>query len=153
MARDFPLDLLPLARDLPRRTSAAGQDVLWCLVRRRWVVTQPEELVRQAAILHLRSLGYPSTLMQLERGVPGSRNRLDLLALDRSGAPFLLLEAKRPDVTHLAGVAQLADYSRTVGAPYAVAVNGQRAVGVQFDRVVKRVHYLSRLPRYPSAAT
>ena len=115
-------------------------------------MTQPEELVRQAAIVYLGALGYPTALMQLERGVKGSRNRLDLLALDRAGAPFLLLEAKRPDVPHVAGVAQLADYSRSVGAPYAVAVNGQRAIGVQFDPVVKQVHYLGRLPPYPSDA-
>ena len=150
---DFPLDLLPLARDLRRRIPQDGGDELWCLVRRRWVVTQPEELVRQAAISHLTTLGYPTALMQLERSVKGTRNRLDLLVHDRSGAPYLLLEAKRPEVSHLRGVLQLADYSRGVGAPYAVATNGSRAIGVYFDEASRMLRYLDALPAYPSDAT
>ena len=131
-----------MARELRRRTSPQGTDEVWCVVRRRYVITQPEELVRQAATLYLEGLGYPTGLMQIERGVPGSRNRSDLLVWDREGAPYLLLEAKRPDVSHLSGVAQLADYQRTVGAAYAVAVNGVRGVGVKFDVEKGRVDFL-----------
>lgn len=147
--RDFPLNLLPLARELRRRRVAGGRDEIWCLVRRRYVVTQPEELVRQAAIVYLQQLGYPVNLMQLERGVPRSRNRLDLLTLDRNGSSFALLEAKRPDVSHLEGVAQLSDYSRTVGAPYTMAVNGVRAICVHLDRQLETVTYLSSIPQFP----
>ena len=147
--RDFPLDLLPIAQTLRRRTTPEGVDQLWCLLRRRYVVTQPEELVRQAAIVHLATIGYPINLMQAERAVPGSRNRSDLIVLDPTGAPFLLLEAKRPDVSHLRGVAQLADYRRTVGAPYAVAINGVRAIGVAFDEAKASLSYLEVLPDYP----
>ena len=147
---DFPLDLLPYARELRRRVSAAGQAEVWCQVRRRFVVLQPEELVRQAAIAYLRQLGYPVNLMQLERGVPGTRNRLDLLVLDRSAAPFLLLEAKRPDVHHGEGIAQLADYRRAVAARYVLSVNGVRAVCMEVDEAAQTVRTLGAVPAFSS---
>ena len=145
---DFPLDLLPLARELRRRVGAGGQLELWCLVRRRYVALQPEELVRQAAIVYLQGLGYPVNLMQLERAVPGSHNRLDLLALDRAGGPYLLLEAKRPEVSHLAGVAQLADYRRTVRARYVASVNGVRGVCYEVSEGRGGVKVRRGLPAY-----
>ena len=147
----FTLDLLPYASQLRRRRVGVNDEV-WCLVRRRWVVTQPEELVRQALIAHLYAMSYPLALMQLERAVRGSANRVDLVVHDRAGAAWLLAEVKSPEVSHLAGVAQLADYSRTVQAPYCLVANGREAICVALDYQAETLRPVRRLPAYPLAS-
>ncbi len=145
----FPFDLLPEASLLRRRTTQEGVDQLWCLVRKRWVVTQPEELVRQAFLAVVIREGYPAGLVKLERSLPRSANRLDFLVLDRAGLPWLLAEFKSPDVSHLTGVSQLADYARSVRAPWSLVTNGREAICIHLDYQRAFLGYHLGLPAYP----
>ena len=141
------LDLLPYARALRTRT-ASGQQQLWCAVRRRWLVEQPEELVRQALIALLVEGGLPLALMQVERKVGNSADRLDLLVYDRAGAPLVLAEAKAPGYPLQPAMHQLAHYNRALRAPYALAVNGERAICCRLDYATEELEALAVLPDF-----
>lgn len=144
----FPLDLLPHAAGLERSTGPAGQDLVWCAVRRRYVATQPEELVRQAFLAHVAELDYPLGLMQLEKKVPSSSNRLDLLCLDRDARSWLLAEFKAPQIPVQRGIAQLADYARTLRSPWCLVANGTEAICVHVDYERSVLSSVAQLPRF-----
>ncbi len=150
LAPGLKLDLYPYAQRLRRRDGPRGKAELWCLVRRRWVISQPEELVRQALVAHLTEAGYATGLMQVERKVgPGGR-RLDLLLLTPGGAPYVLAEAKAPGYSLQPAIAQLADYNRHWRARYALAVNGQDALCYALDYASESVGALAGLPPPPT---
>lgn len=138
------LDLLDYARTLRQRDSE-----VWCQVRRRWLALQPEELVRQALISYLVERGYSPALMQLERKVGQTNDRLDLLVLDRAQAPFLLVEVKAPGYDLQPAMHQLAHYNRHWNAPYALAVNGEAAICLHLDFEAEAVQLLDAVPGYP----
>jgi hypothetical protein len=92
-----PLNLPPRTLTIEMRDSKA---MVLCLVRRRWVVLTPEEWVRQHLVAHLSiDLGYPRSLMKLEKSVQGSARaqRADLTIHDRNGSVLMLVECKAPD--------------------------------------------------------
>ncbi len=142
------LDLLPYTNDLARRQHQ-GRDQLWCPVRKQWLALQPEELVRQALIAYLRLHHYPLALMQVERKVGSSKDRLDLLVLTRQASPFMLVEVKAPGYNLQPAVQQLAHYNRSYHAPYALAVNGQAALALRLHYEDQRVETLAHIPAFP----
>lgn len=148
MYDSFLLDLLAFAKTLQRRQGEYG-DQLWCQVRRKWLATQPEELVRQALISYLRQANYPLGLMQVEKKVAGSKDRLDLLVLDPQGHAFLLAEAKAPELSVAAGMAQLAHYARSLRAPYCLSFNGREAICMGLDYQNEKLKSLDSIPAYP----
>lgn len=143
------LDLLPHARAAATRPAAGGREI-WCLVRKAWLVATPEEFVRQGLIAFLQQRGYPPTLMQVERSVGRSRDRLDLLALDREGAPFLLAETKAPGFALEPAVRQLARYNRHWRASYALATNGREALCYRLDFSRELLRPATSVPPYPA---
>ena len=142
------LDLLPYARRAACRPAGDGQEIR-CRVRKTWLVATPEEFVRQGMIELLAERGYPISLMQVERAVGRSRDRLDLLVLDREARPFVLAEAKAPGFDLRPAVRQLARYNRHWRAPYVLAVNGSDAHLYAIDFAAERLPPLRALPAYP----
>jgi hypothetical protein len=142
------LDLLPYAKTCRVRTTETAKEI-WCPVRRRWVIAQPEEFVRQGLIQYLQDLGYPLPLMQVERKVGSTADRLDLLILDREGRPFVLAEAKAPGYKLQPAIDQLARYNRHWHAPFALAVNGEQALCYRVNWKTEQISALGGLPAYP----
>ncbi|WP_317239020.1 type I restriction enzyme HsdR N-terminal domain-containing protein [Hymenobacter sp. 5516J-16] len=102
--------------------------LIWDVLRRRNVVLTPEEWVRQHVVHYLvNHRGYPKGLLSLERGhrYNQRQKRTDLVALDATGQPLLLVECKAPSVPITAAVAlQSATYNQTIGAPLLLLTNG-----------------------------
>jgi len=142
------LALLPYAQQCKTKT-LDGQQFLWCSVRKAWLAAQPEEYVRQGLILYLMELGYPLNLMQVERKVGSSNDRLDLLVLDRTHAPFLLIEVKAPGYDLQPAVEQLARYNRHWKAPFTLAINGEDALCYQIDWTSEVIIQVTAIPRFP----
>jgi len=120
------------------------------MVRRAWLAAQPEEYVRQGLIEWFLERGCPAAWMQVERKVGSSRDRLDLLVLDRRGQPYVLAEAKAPGFNLNPAIQQLARYNRVWRAPFALAVNGEDALCCALDYSTQQIDLLAELPPYPS---
>jgi hypothetical protein len=96
-------------------------------IRHKELVLTPEEWVRQAIIDYLVKIGFPASLMQVERGIayPHRQKRPDVILYDREGKPFLLIECKAPYITlDERTLSQALAYNWVVQAPYFALTNG-----------------------------
>lgn len=143
------LDLPPFDYKL---TQSGSNLLIWDVLRRKQVVLTPEEWVRQHVVHYLIShRGYPKGLLSLERGLRYNQRqkRTDLVALDASGQPLLLVECKAPSVPITAAVAQqAATYNQTVGAPLLLLTNGLQHFCWRVDFVARTNERLAEVPRY-----
>ncbi len=108
----------------------AGKSYIYDQLRRKYVALTPEEWVRQHFVqLLLVHYGYVRTLLRIEgtHRAQQRQRRCDVLAYDRAGKPFLLVECKGPEVPLGEAVfAQALRYNLVHNAPYLVLTNGLR---------------------------
>ncbi len=100
-----------------------------CLVRKKEIKLNPEEIVRQLLIDKLISdYNYPTSRMQLEYPVYFGREvkRADIVIMDedRPTVPYIIVEVKKPKLKD--GKEQLKSYCNSTGAPIAVWSNGEQ---------------------------
>lgn len=97
-------------------------------LRRMHLVLTPEEWVRQSLLHHLtQNLNYPKGLIAQEHlvRIQGMPQRADIVVIDRSRKPFLLVECKAPTVALDRSVlSQVARYNHQLRAPYVCITNG-----------------------------
>ena len=112
---------------------------VWDSLRGKYLLLTPEERVRRYAIGFLVShCNIPATSLVQEYPVPlnGMSQRADIVAVDASARPLMLVECKAPDV-ELRNIdrdkyfridadvfAQAVRYNSVVGARYVVLTNG-----------------------------
>lgn len=122
----------PLLTDyLPslRTKQEDGVGKIWDLVRKKWLIIQPEEMVRQLVIHHLiTNANYPLSRFASEKGIKGAKTvqRYDILIYDRLIKPFMIIECKAFDIQiNESSAHQLFVYNKTLDAPYACITNGR----------------------------
>uniref|UniRef100_UPI003593D41E type I restriction enzyme HsdR N-terminal domain-containing protein n=1 Tax=Aquiflexum sp. TaxID=1872584 RepID=UPI003593D41E len=77
------------------------------------------------------------------------QKRFDILILDRSGNPFLLIECKSTDVKlSQKTVEQVAVYNKTIKAPYMGISNGRQHLFLAFLKNEQNYEQLSDLPKF-----
>lgn len=108
--------------------SIDGVEVIYDVVRNKYVVLTAEEWVRQHIIRYLMDdLGYPRGLIKVESGVSyNSRmKRSDIVVYNNLGKPFILVECKSPDTNiNQSTLEQSAMYNHTLKAEVVVLTNG-----------------------------
>ncbi|MBS1593403.1 MAG: type I restriction enzyme HsdR N-terminal domain-containing protein [Bacteroidetes bacterium] len=96
-------------------------------IRKKYVALTPEEWVRQHILHYLLELGYPSSLMAIERAIEvnGLLRRFDVVVYDRDAQPLILVECKAQSesLDHTV-VMQAIAYNLTVKARYLWLTNG-----------------------------
>ena len=106
----------------------SGALMIFDIIRKKFVVLTPEEWVRQHVIHYLvESKNYPVALIAVEREIDlyGLRRRFDVVAFDREGKPWLIIECKAPSVQLDQKVFDQAfRYNITLPAPYVAITNG-----------------------------
>ncbi len=126
-------------------------------VRRKFVVAEKEELLRQVLILYLtQGKNYPRAKMAVEKMVVVNdlRRRFDLLVYGPRMEPFLLVECKRPDVRiDEAAFRQVAAYNLPLKVPYLLVTNGIQSWCCQIDFEAGSWYFLPELPEYPAGTS
>ena len=121
-------------------------------IRKKWLVLQPEELVRQLVIHYLlEEKNYNRNRINLERGlrVNSLQKRFDLLVYDMEVNPFLLVECKAPQVPISQDVFhQAAIYNMELKVRYLLITNGIETLCCSIDYQKKSVEYLEAVPEY-----
>ena len=94
-------------------------------VRKKYVILNPEEWVRQHLLHHLIELGYPKSLISIERQLPHSKRRYDLVVFDHKGKELLIAECKSAlvPINHQT-LEQINAYLMALPAPFALLTNG-----------------------------
>ena len=132
--------------------SVEGKRYIWDLIRKKWLVLQPEEFVRQIFIYYLLDQQYPKGKIAVEKKTGLVKNsRYDLLVYDDKTEPFLLIECKSFERAVMADVdIQLGSYNLKVNAPYIGVTNGKTTYITYKNEETGKYVLMENLPEYPS---
>ncbi len=112
-----------------RTKYAEDKPWIWCELRKKWLIWQPEEAVRQQLLLFLlKEKEVPVGLIAVEREIAyhGQKKRFDVVVFDRQGLPNILCECKAPQVELTqATIDQACRYNQILGAPHFLLFNGR----------------------------
>lgn len=126
-AYNLGIDFLKYQDELKLQHSGDKSKV-WDLVRKKYIVLQPEEFVRQLVIQWLvQDLEVSKNLIHLERQFTLNNRikRFDIIVYDRNAHPFLLIECKAPqEKLNQKVFDQIAVYHSVIQAPYLLLTNG-----------------------------
>lgn len=121
-------------------------------IRKKWLVLQPEEFVRQL-LLHflIQDMKYNRNRITVERGVAvnGEPRRTDILIFDQDMRPFLLIECKAPKVPLTTDVfRQAANYNGPIKVPYLMISNGRESYVAEIDYQAEDYRFLDAVPEW-----
>ncbi len=106
-------------------------------LRRKYVVLQPEEMVRQLFIQYLiQELKIPKKHIAVERqiSINGKLYRFDILVFDKTGQPKMIVECKSHKVDITEGTAiQASKYNLDLKAEYLCLTNGRDTFFYKID--------------------
>ncbi|WP_338733628.1 type I restriction enzyme HsdR N-terminal domain-containing protein [Mangrovimonas cancribranchiae] len=122
------------------------------VIRKKFVVLQPEEWVRQHCVHYLmEEKQYPKSLINVEKEliVNGLKKRYDIVVFNPDGSIFLVVECKAPKVNITQDTFdQIARYNLTLNASYLMVTNGLNHYYCQMDFDNERYNFLRDIPEY-----
>ena len=106
----------------------SGTHFLYDPIRKKKVILQPEEYVRQCLIKHLIEFcDFPKGLISVEKGE--RKGRYDLVVYGTDGNAALLCECKAPDIKLQAEtMVQAARYNKKLGGNTILLTNGKTSL-------------------------
>lgn len=119
-------------------------------VRKKWILLEPEEFVRQLLIQKLITIsGFSVARMAVEKvfkNIP-KKKRFDLLIYDQNHQPFLLVECKSPNVEISEKTFfQAGWYNEELKVPYILVTNGPHTFCLSIDHQTKQYAFLKEIP-------
>ena len=122
------------------------------VVRKKFVVLQPEEWVRQHCIQYLiQEKNYPISLINVEKVIliNGLKKRYDIVVFNPNGSLELVVECKAPKIKiSQATFDQIARYNLTLKAPYLMVTNGLNHYFCIMNYNNESFEFLENLPNY-----
>jgi len=126
-----------------------GQQLIFDPIRRKWLVLQPEELVRQLLVQYLLDLGYNKNRIAIEKSlrVNDFEKRFDVLVYDDKTLPFMLVECKAPhvDITDRT-FEQIAQYNLPLRVNYLLVTNGIKTYCCKMNYEEQAYTFLAEIP-------
>ena len=125
-----------------------NKEYIFDVVRKKYVLNQPEEWVRQNIIKFLNEKkGYPISLMSVEKKtkVNNSKKRCDIICHNSSGNPLLLIECKANEIDDTA-FDQSVNYQNMVKAKYIIITNGKNHYCFKIQN--RKLIFSKRIPTY-----
>ncbi len=124
------------------------------IIRKKYIVLQPEEMVRQLCIQWLiENEGFNRNAIQVEKAISiqGLKRRFDIVVYDTTIRPLILVECKSPQTKiDQAVFDQLASYQYVLQAPYLLVTNGSQMYIAQMDYEAKRYVFFEEVPDWKS---
>ena len=125
------------------------------VIRKKFVILQPEEWVRQHCIHYLIvHKKYPKSLINIEKEltINGLKKRYDIVIFNPDGSIFLIVECKAPKVTiNQTTFDQIARYNLALNAEYLMVTNGINHYYCQMDIKAEKYQFLKDIPNYKRA--
>ncbi|MBO6829160.1 MULTISPECIES: type I restriction enzyme HsdR N-terminal domain-containing protein [Flavobacteriaceae] len=121
-------------------------------IRKKFVVLQPEEWVRQHVLRYLVfTKNYPKSLINVEKQllVNELKKRYDVVVYNPDGSIFLLIECKAPEVRITqATFDQIAQYNYQLEAQHLMVTNGLDHYYCEMDHVNEKYRFLEDIPDF-----
>ena len=131
------MDRLNLPTYSLNQKSEDGRKYIFDPVRRKFVILNPEEWVRQNFIQYLvHDRGFPISLISVEQEFLFNRmkKRSDILVHNSSGNPVLMVECKAPEVKITQQVfEQIGLYNLSYHLPWLIVTNGMKHFCCRMD--------------------
>lgn len=119
-------------------------------IRKKWLVLQDEEWIRQNFIQYLlKTKQYPKTLIALEKEIKlgDLKKRFDILVYDEEHKPWMLIECKADQISLSDDVLnQVLRYNIVLPAQYLVITNGNQTLGWKKEN--NQLKEISELPEF-----
>jgi hypothetical protein len=142
------LNLLQFSAELTTKEQD-GKKYILDPIRKKYLVLQPEEFVRQLCIIWLISTGIRRNQIQVEKSIKinGLYRRFDIVVYDKSVKPSILVECKAPEIKiNQSTFDQIAAYQVALNAPYLVVTNGITSFVAQMKHEDKTYRFFSEVP-------
>lgn len=133
-----------------RRTG--NRDMIFDVLRRKYVALTPEEWVRQHFVHFLiEHKDYPTALLanEIELRIGGKHLRADTLLYNKELRPHMLIEYKSPTIALTQKVFdQISAYNLLLHADYLIVSNGMQHICCRMDYEQNTYHFLEEIPDY-----
>jgi len=128
-----------------------GVKYIFDAIRKKYLVLQPEEWVRQNFIQFLiQDKNYPASLIEIEKGLKLNelQKRADVL-IHKDAQPIVLIECKAPAIKINQEVfEQIARYNQVFKVPYLIVTNGMEHYCAKIDFATNSFEFLEDIPKY-----
>jgi len=122
------------------------------VIRKKFVVLQPEEWVRQHVVQFLiLEKNYPKSHINVEKllQVNSIKKRYDVVVYNSNGSIELLVECKSPAITiSQTTFDQIAKYNRALKANYLMVTNGMTHFYCKMDFNEEKYFFLEDIPEF-----
>lgn len=135
-------------------SSREGKDVIFDVIRKRYVALTPEEWVRQHFVNYLIThKGFPQMLManEVNLNLNGTKKRCDTILYKRDLSARMIIEYKAPhiEITQLV-FDQITRYNMVLKVDYLIVSNGLQHYCCLIDYVDQSYVFLKDIPDYQS---
>ena len=121
-------------------------------IRKKFVILQPEEWVRQHCVQYLiQNKNYPKSLINVEKELKVNqlKKRYDIVVFNSDGNIHLIVECKSPKISiNQNTFDQISRYNLTLNANYLMITNGLNHYYGKMDCEEKRYLFLKDIPKY-----
>jgi len=135
-----------------RLKNTENSTYIFDVIRKKFVVLQPEEWVRQHVIHFLiRTKKYPRSLINVEKQltINGLKKRYDVIVFNAQGDINILIECKAPEVEISQKVFdQIAIYNVKLKADYLMVTNGVNHYYCQMNHEEEKYTFLKEIPDF-----
>ncbi|MFB9058182.1 type I restriction enzyme HsdR N-terminal domain-containing protein [Mariniflexile ostreae] len=122
------------------------------VLRKKFVILQPEEWVRQHCVHYLvEEKKYPKSLINVEKEliINTLKKRYDIVVFNPNGSIHLIVECKAPQINiNQDTFDQVARYNLKLNATYLMVTNGLNHYYCQMDFKNERYEFLKDIPEY-----
>ena len=122
------------------------------VIRKKFVVLQPEEWVRQHTVNYLiQEKNYPKSLINVEKQliVNDIKKRYDIVVFNSDGSIHILVECKAPSiVVDQNTFDQIARYNLQLNADYLMVTNGLQHFYCKMDFESEKYAFLRDIPDF-----
>ena len=122
------------------------------MIRKKFIILQPEEWVRQHCIHYLIDYkNYPKSLINVEKEllINGLKKRYDIVIFNSNGSIFMIVECKAPKINiNQSTFDQIAQYNIILNAEYLMVTNGINHYYCNVDFKAEKYTFLKDIREY-----
>lgn len=122
------------------------------VIRKKFVILQPEEWVRQHCVQYLIEIkGYPLSLINVEKEltINDLKKRYDIVVFNPDGSILIMVECKADKIKiDQTTFDQIARYNLALNAKYLMVTNGLNHYYCQMDFKNECYNFLKDIPKY-----
>ncbi|MFJ1350452.1 type I restriction enzyme HsdR N-terminal domain-containing protein [Capnocytophaga canimorsus] len=137
-----------------RFKNSENKTLIFDEIRKKFVILQPEEWVRQHVVQFLiQEKGFPKSLINVEKElvINGLKNRYDIVVYKNTGEILLVVECKAPDILINQKVFdQVFRYNLSLQASVLMVTNGLQHYYAMIDYNSNKLLFMESLPDYKS---